>query len=211
MKKIYDSEKINQQLEKCCYGSLLKSLQIDLFLIQYQKGEFVTSPLQEEQLFQIIVSGSLNIYFIRDDGTRYSLSNGNTDYILGDMDIFYDRNNNVFAEACEKSICLSFSLNNNKEKLLSNNEFLKLICNSLSHKMGTLTTIDVAPASLTERVLSYMQYKCCDGVLDGLEQSAFRLHCSARQLQRVMNQCLTDGTVKKIGKGTYQLIHNSLQ
>ena len=206
MKKIYDSNKINEQLEKCRYGSLLKNLQIDLFLIQYQKGELVTSPFQEEHLFQIIVSGSLNIYFIRDDGTRYSLSNGSENYILGDMDIFYDCMNNVFAEASEEITCISFSLSHNKEKLLTNNDFLKLICYSLSNKMGAITTLDAAPASLTERVLSYMQYKCCDGVLNGLEQSAFRLHCSARQLQRVMNQCLTDGIVKKIGKGAYQLI-----
>lgn len=208
MKKIYDFETVNQCLEKCRYGSVLKNLQVDLFLIQYQKGELVTSPLQEEQLFQVIVVGSLNIYFIRDDGTRYSLSIGNTDYLLGDMDIFYNRSNNVFAEASEESICISFSIDHNKEKLLANNDFLKLICYSLSHKMGTITAINAASASLTERVLSYMQYKCCDGILDGLEQSAFRLHCSARQLQRVMNQCLADGIVKKLGKGAYQLIRN---
>ena len=32
------------------------------------------------------ISGSLNIYFIRDDGGLYSLSDGNAGYILGDME-----------------------------------------------------------------------------------------------------------------------------
>ena len=41
------------------------------------------SPFQNEFLFQIVEQGSINIYFIRDDGTRYSLSNGTTGYFLG--------------------------------------------------------------------------------------------------------------------------------
>lgn len=53
--------------------------------------------------------------------------------------------------------------------LLSRNPFLVLICNSLSAKIGAMTTIDAAPASLTERVMSYMKYKCTDEILKGIE------------------------------------------
>lgn len=90
--------------------------------------------------------------------------------------------------------------------LFSNNKFLVLICNSLSAKIGEITAIDAVPASLTERVMSYMKYKCNDKTLKGIEQTAFHLHCSARQLQRVLNQSETSGLVKKIGKGTYKLV-----
>ena len=55
------------------------------------------------------------------------------------------------------------------------------------------------------RVLSYMKYKCDDETLKGIEQAAFHLHCSARQLQRIINQSEINGFVKKIGKGTYKL------
>ena len=65
--------------------------------------------------------------------------------------------------------------------------------------------MEAVPASLTERVMSYMKYKCDYGVLKGIEQAAFHLHCSARQLQRVLNQSESAGLVKKIGKGTYKL------
>ena len=137
---------------------------MDFYLIKYEKGELVSSPFQNEILFQIVEQGSINIYFIRDDGTRYSLSNGTSDYFLGDMDIFYPKSQNIYAEA--------------------------------------------APASLTERVLSYTKYKCSDGTLKGIGQAAFHLHCSTRQLQRILNQSETAGLVKKIGKGTYQLTEN---
>ena len=82
----------------------------------------------------------------------------------------------------------------------------KLICHSLASKISSITTMEAAPASLTERLFSYMRYKCADETLRGIEQAAFHLHCSARHLQRILNQNESAGLVKKLGKGTYKLI-----
>ena len=206
MEKIFDREKIASCIAKSRYHAVLDSLALDFYLIKYEKGELVISPFQNELLFQIVEHGSINIYFIRDDGTRYSLSNGTTDYFLGDMEIFYPKSNNIYAEAAENLTCISISIEKNREILLSNNKFLELICNSLSAKIGTMTAIDAAPASLTERVISYMRYKCEHETLKGIEQAAFHLHCSARQLQRILNQSEAAGLVRKLGKGTYRLL-----
>ena len=208
MERIYEKKKINTCIANSKYYAVLNSLDVDFYLIKYEKGELVSSPFQNEILFQIVEQGSINIYFIRDDGTRYSLSNGTSDYFLGDMDIFYPKSQNIYAEAAESLTCISFSIEKHRDILLSNSQFLALICNSLAFKIGTLTTIEAAPASLTERVLSYMKYKCSDGTLKGIGQSAFHLHCSTRQLQRILNQSETAGLVKKIGKGRYQLIES---
>ena len=205
MERIYDKEKIEFCIAKSKYHAVLHSLDIDFCLTEYEKGELVSSPFQKELLFQIVEQGSINIYFIRDDGTRYSLSNGTEDYFLGDMDIFYPKNSNIYAEAAERLTCISFSIEKNRETLLANNKFLELICSSLSAKIGTMTAIDASPASLAERVMSYMKYKCSDGTLKGIEQAAFHLHCSSRQLQRILNQSERAGLVKKLGKGTYRL------
>lgn len=205
MERVYDKGKIKECIAKSKYHAVLDSLDIDFHLIRYDKGELVISPFQEELLFQIVEQGSLNIYFVRDDGTSYSLANGTEDYFLGDMDIFYPKSSNIFVEAAENLTCISFSIEKNRDKLLSNNRFLELICYSLSAKIGAMTTIDAAPASLAERVITYMKYKCEDETLKGIEQSAFHLHCSARQLQRILNQSEAAGLVKKLGKGTYRL------
>lgn len=205
MERIFDEKKVAACIAKSKYHSVLDTIDIDFYLTKYEKGEFVSSPFQTESLFQIVEQGSINIYIIRDDGTRYALSNGTTDYFLGDMDIFYPRSGDVYAEAAESLTCIAFSIDKNRETLLSNNGFLALICNSLSTKIGTMTTMEAVPASLTERVMSYMKYKCDYGILKGIEQAAFHLHCSARQLQRVLNQSESAGLVKKIGKGTYKL------
>ena len=205
MERIFDEKKVAACIAKSKYHSVLDTINIDFYLTKYEKGEFVSSPFQTESLFQIVEQGSINIYIIRDDGTRYALSNGTTDYFLGDMDIFYPRSGDVYAEAAESLTCIAFSIDKNRETLLSNNGFLALICNSLSTKIGTMTTMEAVPASLTERVMSYMKYKCDYGILKGIEQAAFHLHCSARQLQRILNQSEAAGLVKKLGKGTYQL------
>ena len=205
MERIFDKKKVAACIAKSKYHSILDTMDIDFYLINYEKGEFVSSPIQNESLFQIVEQGSINIYTIRDDGTRYALSNGTTDYFLGDMDIFYPRSGDVYAEAAERLTCIAFSIEQNRETLLSNNGFLALICSSLSAKIGTMTTMEAVPASLTERVMSYMKYKCDHGTLKGIEQAAFHLHCSARQLQRILNQSEHAGLVKKTGKGTYKL------
>ena len=206
MGRIYDKKEVAACIAKSKYHAVLDSLNVDFYLMRYEKGELVSSPFQNELLFQIVEQGSLNIYFIRNDGTRYSLSSGTTDYFLGDMDIFYHKSSNIYAEAAESLTCISFSIEKYREMLFSNSEFLVLICNSLSAKIGAMTTIDAAPASLTERVIFYMRYKCSDQTLKGIEQAAFHLHCSARQLQRILNQGEVSGWVKKLGKGTYRLI-----
>ena len=208
MKKFFDPDTIRAYLTKSRYRSVLENLQIDLFLMQYEKGELVTAPFQEETLFQIVVQGSLNIYFIRDDGARYSLSSGEMDYILGDTEVFYPQSDSVYTEAAEPLTCLTFSIDRHRDILLDSTGFLRMAGGSLSAKIKAIAAMDAAPSSLTERVLSYMKYKCEDGVLRGLEQEAFHLHCSSRQLQRILNQCEQEGMIEKIGKGTYRLLRH---
>lgn len=207
MEKIYEKNIIREYLKEERYGKALRELQDQIFLTRYSKGELVISPFQREELFQIVVKGSLNIYFIRDDGTVHSLSSGQENYTIGEMELFSYRNENIYAEATEELMCLSLQIEKNRSRLLENHMFLQLVCRSLASKMDAITAIDAAPASLKERVLTYMRYKCDGGILKGLGQAAFHLNCSVRQLQRIMNQYEEQKIVEKTGKGTYKLIH----
>ena len=69
MKKCYDKALIEASLKKTRYEAAMKQLLECLFVIQYEKGEFVTSPLNNADLFQIVVEGAIRIYYIRDDGS----------------------------------------------------------------------------------------------------------------------------------------------
>ncbi len=210
MKKIYDKAVIETYLKQTKYESIMNGLLEHLFVTEYKKGEFVTMPLQQIHLFQIIIQGTVSIYFIRDDGSVYSLANGRKNDLLGEMEIFPHQPSNVYAEANDDVICLALSVESSKNALLENCRFLQLVCESLTRKMESVTTLDAAPASLKQRVLIYMKYKCSKGELKGLQQAAFHLNCSARQLQRILNQYEADGIVTKTGKGAYKLVISSL-
>lgn len=209
MKRFYDKALIETYLKQTNYASILNGLQEHLFIVKYEKNEFVTIPLQQEHLFQIILQGTVSIYFIRDDGSAYSLTTSRKNELLGEMELFQHQTSNVYAEAKDEVICLALSIEASKGALLQNCRFLQLVCESLTQKMESVTTLDAAPAGLKQRVLIYMKYKCSNGEIKGLQQAAFHLNCSSRQLQRILNQYEADGTVTKTGKGAYKLTASS--
>lgn len=106
MKRFYDQTLVETYLQQTKFASVMNGLQKHLFVAQYEKGEFVTMPVQKEQLFQIIIEGSVSIYFIRDDGSVYSLANGREDDLLGEMEIFSHQLSNVYAESNADVSCI---------------------------------------------------------------------------------------------------------
>ena len=205
MERFYDKSLVEVYLNQTKLSFQVKELQKHLFVTKYRKGEFVTTALQQEHLLQIIVQGSVSICFIRDDGSIYSLANAKTNDVLGEMELFQHQPGNVYAEATDDVICLAMSVEISKDALLSNCQFLQMLCESLTQKMESITAFDAAPESLKQRVLTYMKYKCSNEEIKGLQQAAFHLNCSVRQLQRILNQYEVEGTVVKIGKGAYKL------
>lgn len=199
MKKTYNSSKVDEALGACIYADTLRSLQVPLFLVEYESGESVSNY----NYFQVVISGNLSISFIRDDGSTYSLSNGSENYIIGEMDLLVAGGDNVIAEAVSPLLTIAIDITPYKDRLLSNIDFLQLIATTLANKISAITNTDAAPSSLSERILNFMKFKCDNHTLSGIEKAAFRLHCSPRQLQRILNQFEKDNIVKKIGKGRY--------
>ncbi|MCI9203130.1 MAG: Crp/Fnr family transcriptional regulator [Lachnospiraceae bacterium] len=205
MKKIYDRKRIQEAVSKCKYKELLESLPLDLFLIEYEPGELVSAPWLNHSAFQFVLSGELSICFIRDDGSLYSLASERGNYILGDMDLFDIKNNNIYAEVTKKLTSIAFITKNHREVLLQSSRFLYFAGEAMARKIEMISALEAAPSSLQERVISYMKFKCEEREFKGIEKTAFRLHCSARQLQRVLNDCEKQGLVVKTGKGAYKL------
>lgn len=204
MKKNYAKSVIAEAVSGSRYRQMLEALPVHLFVAEYDAGELVSSPDTRNRLFQIIVSGSIQIYYIRSDGSRYSLSVSERDEILGETAFFREESSEVFAEASEKTACLAFDIRENRSELLGNADLMRVLAESLTGKIEAIMLQNTA-LSLQERVLSYMRYKCENGNLKGVEQSAFQLHCSPRQLQRILNAFEAEGSIRKAGKGSYVL------
>lgn len=204
MKRVFQKERINEAIRKSRYREMLGALPVRLFLAEYAPGEFASSPNPNRRYFQIIVDGSILIYFVRDDGSTYSLAVSERDDILGETDFFSVNYEGVHAEATSHTTCLAFNIDENRGALLNNAAFLRVLAESLVKKTQASITHN-SPGTLRERVLAYMRYRCKDGILKGVEHAAFQLHCSPRHLQRLLNDFTDEGIVTKTGKGTYSI------
>ena len=158
----------------------------------------------KERYFQIVLDGKLSIYFIRKDGSQYGLSYGSKDYLLGEMDLFVPEKESIFVTAETTLTAVTIDERKWGEQLLNNIDFLRLVSGVMARKIAAIANSDAIPCSLNERVLNFIQYKC-NGRLKGVEKSALYLHCSSRQLQRILNDFVSEGHLEKIGKGEYQL------
>ena len=58
---------------------------------------------------------------------------------------------------------------------------------------------------LEERLLSYVRYGCEDSVMEGIERATYSLHCSRRQLHRLLAKLCGEGRLERIGKGRYRI------
>ena len=94
----------------------------------------------------------ISIYYVRDDGSKYSLAQGSEAYCLGEMALFEEDNTTVFAQAVTDVICLAFLIAGNEEKLLASNQFLLLICKNIAGKLSAAMMRDAVSSSISERV-----------------------------------------------------------
>ena len=58
--------------------------------------------------------------------------------------------------------------------------------------------------SIEERFLYYLKYYCY-GSLKSIEEATNYLHCSRRQLQRILKKLCDEGKMIKEGKGKYKI------
>lgn len=158
MKRIYREKRVNEALSKSRYRETLESLPVKWFLIEYEVGELLSAPEDGGHLMQIVVEGALSIDYIRDDGSSYALAISERDEILGNMEFFGGRRNDgVFAEVTQKLTCLAFSTPENREVLLNNAAFLRMIAESLVRIVETMTMKNAAQPSLRERLYVWLQ------------------------------------------------------
>ena len=87
----------------------------------------------------------------------------------------------------------------NKEKLNQDIKFLHTLLNSIASKLKQSSTNQFVYQSIEERFLYYLKYYCY-GSLKSIEEATNYLHCSRRQLQRILKKLCDEGKMIKEGK-----------
>ena len=108
-------------------------------------------------------------------------------------------------EARTTALCIVLPLASTKELLLNDNRFLRYLLNSVTEKLMLYSSSQSNVSTLEESFLSYLSERCPDQTFSGVEKMAMQLHCSRRQLQRVLKKLLEEGQLVKLSKGSYRL------
>lgn len=176
-----------------------------LKLVEFEKGEILNDPLQLLSRFYIIVRGSVSIYSLTEDGSIRYISKAASGTLLGDMEFSGAGNPSFYIEAAETVLCLDLPFRENLEVLENDPVFLRFVLRQLAGKLSLSAVMTATAQTLEEKVLFFLRKVQSDHAISSVNQALQALHCSRRQLQRVLKKLCDEGLVVKTGRGCYRL------
>ncbi len=204
MEKIYDKEQIQFWIEREGIREFFSWENMDFFLCRYEKGEYLTAPYRRPQELLFVVRGTIQIYGIRDDGSAAPIAQGDRPVLIGDIEFTTEENPIFFAEAKTPVLCIALSMEKYRRQLESDLKFLHMLLRSYTNKLSLFSFSEVA-STIEARVLMYMENFSENHEINGIEEAVHQIHCSRRQLQRVLAKLCKAGRIQKTGRGRYKL------
>lgn len=203
MKEIRDTKKLETFFEE--YRLHFQQPPKLLKMVRFEKGELLTGPMHPLKSFYIVVEGSVSIYYLTEDGSIRYISKAGTDILLGDMEFSGEVKNLYYVEAAETVICLEIPFQENRSMLENDPVFLRFVLSQLAEKLSLSSKMDVVIQTLEEKLLFYLSSVEPNHEISSVSQTLQVLHCSRRQLQRVLKRLCDDNILIKKGRGCYKL------
>ena len=206
MKKI-ESEKRKESFLKR-YG--IKNVfsdpeQIEFELYEFSGGEFINNLIDPADSLLFTVAGMIRVYNIRDNGTMALLSEGESFTVLGDVEFSTGKPSAYIVEAGSQVHCIIVDLKRYRPVLEKDPVFLSFLLRSVTDKLNKTTSYLLEPEDLRERTVYYIEHSD-HRTMKGVALSASYLHCSKRQLLRILKDLQEEGVIIQTGKGTYRLV-----
>ena len=88
MKQIKDKVKCERAIEKLELEKEFDTQNLEFQIYQQEKGELLCQPCNSDDRLQIVIEGTVNIYHIRDDGSKYFIAMNEGIYLSGTMYLF---------------------------------------------------------------------------------------------------------------------------
>ena len=200
MKRIYEQAKIEKYLEKYHIQSYFENT-YPFYLIEYEKDETIIHPLKDTNEIQFVVEGEISIYSIDTNGKQIYVAQTNKSCILGDVEFVRHEKPIYFAQANTKVVAIALSILDNKPKLDQDIVFLHYVMNCLVDKLHNKSADEIMNPSVEDKVLNYMRFQ----PMTNISSTCRNLHCSRRQLQRVLKKLCQEQKIERIEKGKYVL------
>lgn len=198
------------------YLNELKKLEI-LHVDNYQyieikklnKDEYLLHQGEKLNYIYILLRGKVKVNHINTNGNSMLCSFNSPYSIIGDLEFITQSPiiNNVIAY--EDCICATIFLSKYHEILMNDVFFMKAIAKNLASKLSKSTQNQSISLNypVENRLAAYFVVSHKDYMVqDNFVVVAELIGCSYRQLQRVLQLFLDKKYIKKIKRGTYQII-----
>lgn len=152
-----------------------------------------------------MVEGSVSIYYITEEGSIRHIFKAGVGILLGDMEFSGIEREMYYVEATETVICLAIPFQENRNMLENDPIFLRFVLVQLAEKLSLSSRIDVVTQTLEEKLIFYLSNVEPNHEIVSVSQTLQVLHCSRRQLQRVLKRLCDDNILIKKGRGCYVL------
>lgn len=211
MRVIDDPKLLQRMLMRNDVLSCFETQNLDFRLLHYEKGELISSPMIPLKSLLFVLKGSAAAYGLREDGTRFSISQGVGQMMLGALEFVRDDLPAFYTEVQEDVLCAALPIESNRAALEQDRTFTRYLFHCLTEMILAYTLIGHADQSTEEKVLIFLRDMQPDHTLSSINKSVMQFHCSRRHLQRVLKKLCDAGSLEKIGKGKYRLVSSSMQ
>lgn len=176
--------------------------QLDFHDAFYKKGEIITFPQRRMYRLMFVLSGQIAVYAVNENGDVMLVVTGNDFTVLGDIEFATGSESVFFVEARSDVHITYLDIEKERKRLENDTVFLRALMKEIALKLsGPLMQVSIN-APIRERVLLLLSK---DSKIHGLENACAHLHCSRRQLIRVLHQLCDEGLVEHSGHGLYIL------
>lgn len=205
MKKIHEKSTIEKYLKASHLPEHFCTENLDFFLIEYRRGEFLSRPGQAVTNFLFPVRGNTVLYYLDENGNKRTLALLGGTGLLGDMEFALNSIPIFYAEAVTPVTALALPMERNRSALEKDCRFLMFLLRQNSQNKISIARNTVVLPKLDERLIYYLKNDCPGQTMIGMDHTAARLRCSRRQLQRVVKKLKEQGRLIRVRKGSYRL------
>lgn len=205
MKEIKDKELLEKYIKAYKIDEFFDTQGLPFRLYEYERGEMMNIAHPSGDYLKFIVKGEWDLYYDANDGSRYLVSHSGGFCVIGDTEFCIGTESNRWQEVRTTVHSVEFATAHLRETLMNDNRFLRFLLRNLTEKLLRYPQIQESASTLEERLIYYMRCECQDQMIHEVEQTAFRLNCSRRQLQRVLKKLVEKEILVKKSKGCYFL------
>lgn len=199
------SEKVSAALPAALPSALLKHLvsqSLPCSLVTWEKGELLTRMEEKNACLSFVLSGTIRIFGLDQEGTDYSVVSASDNIILGGIEFLLGCPSPYYTEALDEVQAICFPLAYWKETFEQDAAFLLELARHTARTQLRQSQLDIEPGSLAGRLLHYLQLVQRPVMVQELLAN---LHCSRRHLQRVLKEQCLAGTLVRLKQGCYAL------